>query len=115
MRTLSAVRDPGVAISTYGHHFKKASTAAGLVDSQGRAKYTPRPLRDFFASTALVNGIPIHEVSRSLGHRPIKVTVTSTDTSCPAPGSAAGKSAGADSVLTYWPVEGSVEALAARR
>ncbi|MDX2934756.1 hypothetical protein [Streptomyces ipomoeae] len=29
----------------------------------------------FFASTALANGIPIHEVSRWLGHKSIKTTV----------------------------------------
>jgi integrase len=61
--------------STDGYHFRKACTAAGLVDSQGRAKCKPRTLRDSFASTALANGIPMHEVSRWLGHRSIKVTV----------------------------------------
>ncbi|WP_249938359.1 tyrosine-type recombinase/integrase [Streptomyces mirabilis] len=61
--------------STYDYHFRKGCLAAGLVGSQGRPKYTPRTLRDFFASTALANGIPIHEVSRWLGHRSIKVTV----------------------------------------
>ncbi|MEW2632411.1 hypothetical protein AB0903_12300 [Streptomyces sp. NPDC048389] len=40
----------------------------------GRDPITDRRLRDFFASTALANGIPIHEVSRRLGHRSIKVT-----------------------------------------
>lgn len=74
-----APRDRGSGVmptaSTYDYHFRKACLAAGLVDSQGRAKYTPRTLRDFFASTALANGIPIHEVSRWLGHRSIKVTV----------------------------------------
>ncbi|MFD7289243.1 tyrosine-type recombinase/integrase [Streptomyces sp. NPDC059863] len=61
--------------STYDYHFRKGCVAAGLVGSQGRPKYTPRILRDFFASTALAHGIPIHEVSRWLGHRSIKVTV----------------------------------------
>ncbi|MFD9973916.1 tyrosine-type recombinase/integrase [Streptomyces sp. NPDC059017] len=37
--------------------------------------YTPHSLRHFFASTALAAGIPIHEVSRWLGHRSIKTTV----------------------------------------
>jgi site-specific recombinase XerD len=32
-------------------------------------------LRHFFASTALANGVLIHEVSRWLGHKPIKSTV----------------------------------------
>ncbi|MEV8412283.1 tyrosine-type recombinase/integrase [Streptomyces niveus] len=62
-------------VSTYGYHFKKACVSAGLVDVDGTAKYTPRSLRHFFASTALANGVPIHEVSRWLGHRSIKVTV----------------------------------------
>ncbi|MFD4569205.1 tyrosine-type recombinase/integrase [Streptomyces sp. NPDC058467] len=35
----------------------------------------PHGLRHFFASTALAHGIPIHEVSRWLGHRSIKTTV----------------------------------------
>ncbi|WP_098008090.1 tyrosine-type recombinase/integrase [Streptomyces sp. sk226] len=39
------------------------------------SKYTPRSLRHFFASTALANGVPIHEVSRWLGHRSVKTTV----------------------------------------
>ncbi|MFE5663931.1 tyrosine-type recombinase/integrase [Streptomyces niveus] len=60
--------------STYDYHFRKGCVAAGLVGSQGRPKYTPRILRDFFASTALAHGIPVHEVSRWLGHRSIKVT-----------------------------------------
>ncbi|WP_246144742.1 tyrosine-type recombinase/integrase [Actinacidiphila oryziradicis] len=41
----------------------------------GSPKYTPHCLRHFFASTALASGIPIHEVSRWLGHRSIKTTV----------------------------------------
>jgi hypothetical protein len=41
----------------------------------GRAKCTSRTLRDFFAPTALANGVPICDVSRQLGHRSIKVTV----------------------------------------
>ncbi len=47
--------------STYDYHFKKACKSAGLVDADGNAKYTPRSLRHFFASSALVNGVPIHE------------------------------------------------------
>ncbi|MEU0071247.1 tyrosine-type recombinase/integrase [Streptomyces sp. NPDC006332] len=74
-----APRDRGKGVmptaSTYGYHFRKGCVAAGLVGSRGRPKYTPRILRDFFASTALAHGIPIHEVSRWLGHRSIKVTV----------------------------------------
>ncbi|MFE9598957.1 tyrosine-type recombinase/integrase [Streptomyces hokutonensis] len=61
--------------STYDYHFKKACVAAGLVDTDGKAKYTPRSLRHFFASTALANGVPIHEVSRWLGHRSVKTTI----------------------------------------
>ncbi|WP_326812487.1 site-specific integrase [Streptomyces scopuliridis] len=61
--------------SSYGHHFMKACKAAGLVDANGKPKYTPHGLRHFFASTALANGIPIHEVSRWLGHKSIKTTV----------------------------------------
>ncbi|MFF1421236.1 tyrosine-type recombinase/integrase [Streptomyces sp. NPDC058280] len=41
----------------------------------GKAKYTPCGLRHFFASTALANGVPIHEVSRWLGHRSINTTI----------------------------------------
>ncbi|MFJ6483096.1 tyrosine-type recombinase/integrase [Streptomyces sp. NPDC091682] len=61
--------------TTYGYHFRKACKAAGLVDANGKPKYTPHSLRHFFASTALANGIPIHEVSRWLGHKSIKTTV----------------------------------------
>jgi integrase len=61
--------------TTYGYHFKKACKGAGLVDANGKPKYTPHALRHFFASTALANGIPIHEVSRWLGHKSIKTTV----------------------------------------
>ncbi|MFE9307356.1 tyrosine-type recombinase/integrase [Streptomyces sp. NPDC088353] len=61
--------------STYGYHFKKACVSAGLVDVDGKAKYTPSSLRHFFASTALANGVPIREVSRWLGHKSIKTTV----------------------------------------
>lgn len=62
-------------VSTYGYHFKKACLSAGLVDVDGKAKYTPGSLRHLFASTALANGVPIHEVSRWLGHRSVKTTV----------------------------------------
>lgn len=61
--------------TTYAYHFRKALTTAGIVTSDGRPKYTPHSLRHFFASTALAHGIPIHEVSRWLGHRSIKTTV----------------------------------------
>ncbi|MFC8128460.1 tyrosine-type recombinase/integrase [Streptomyces sp. NPDC057302] len=61
--------------STYGYHFKKACASADLVDVDGTAKYTPHSLRHFFASTALANGVPIHEVSRWLGHRSVKTTI----------------------------------------
>lgn len=60
---------------TYGHHFSMALKRAGLVRADGTPKYTPHSLRHFFASTALANGIPIHEVSRWLGHKSIKTTV----------------------------------------
>jgi integrase len=61
--------------TTYAYHFRKALTAAGIVTPDGRPKYTPHSLRHFFASIALAHGIPIHEVSRWLGHRSIKTTV----------------------------------------
>ncbi|WP_434595940.1 tyrosine-type recombinase/integrase [Streptomyces sp. A5-4] len=61
--------------NTYSYHFRKACKAAGLVNPDGSAKYTPHSLRHFFASTALANGVPIHEVSRWLGHKSIKTTV----------------------------------------
>jgi integrase len=61
--------------TTYAYHFRKALTIAGIVTPDGRPKYTPHSLRHFFASTALAHGIPIHEVSRWLGHRSIKTTV----------------------------------------
>ncbi|MFD6247482.1 tyrosine-type recombinase/integrase, partial [Streptomyces roseolus] len=61
--------------NTYTYHFKKACRLAGLVDADGKPKYHPHSLRHFFASTALAAGIPIHEVSRWLGHKSIKTTV----------------------------------------
>ncbi|MEU5433859.1 tyrosine-type recombinase/integrase [Streptomyces sp. NPDC020719] len=61
--------------NTYSYHFRKACKAAGLVDADGKPKYHPHSLRHFFASTALAAGIPIHEVSRWLGHKSIKTTV----------------------------------------
>ncbi|WP_234021365.1 tyrosine-type recombinase/integrase [Streptomyces sp. 142MFCol3.1] len=79
LETFFASRQPGVgvmpSIASYGYQFKKACLSAGLVDLDGSAKYTPRSLRHFFASTALANGVPIHEVSRWLGHRSVKTTV----------------------------------------
>lgn len=46
-------------------------------DSRVTAPVIGRPSlgRHFFASTALANGVPIHEVSRWLGHKSIKTTV----------------------------------------
>lgn len=79
LETFFAPRQPGAgvmpSIASYGYQFKKACLLAGLVDLDGKAKYTPRSLRHFFASTALANGVPIHEVSRWLGHRSVKTTV----------------------------------------
>lgn len=60
--------------TTYGYHWRKALTAAGLNTHDGKPRYTPHDLRHFFASTALTNGIPILEVSRWLGHKSIKIT-----------------------------------------
>ncbi|MER6358850.1 tyrosine-type recombinase/integrase [Streptomyces sp. NPDC001634] len=61
--------------TTYTYHFRKALKDAGIVKPDGSRRYTPHGLRHFFASTALVSGIPIHEVSRWLGHKSIKTTV----------------------------------------
>jgi len=61
--------------STYGYHFNKACRLAGLVDVDGKAKYTPRSLLRFFPSIALAHGVPIHEVSRWLGHRSVKTAI----------------------------------------
>ncbi len=61
--------------STFGYHCKKACVAAGVVDVDGKAKYTPGSLRHSFSSTALAKGVPIREVSRWLGHKSIKATV----------------------------------------
>ncbi|MEU1626149.1 tyrosine-type recombinase/integrase [Streptomyces sp. NPDC020096] len=54
---------------------KKVVRAADLVTPDGGPKCTPYALQHFFASAALTNGIPIHEVSRGLGHKSIKTTV----------------------------------------
>jgi integrase len=79
MEVLFAPRDRGKGTmptaTTYAHHFRQALKAAGLVTPDGSPKYTPHCLRHFFASTALASGVPIHEVSRWLGHRSIKTTV----------------------------------------
>ncbi|MFB6568509.1 tyrosine-type recombinase/integrase [Streptomyces noursei] len=79
MEVLFAPRDRGKGImptaNTYAYHFRKALKAAGIVKPDGSPKYTPHGLRHFFASTALAHGIPIHEVSRWLGHKSIKTTV----------------------------------------
>ncbi|MGW2987414.1 tyrosine-type recombinase/integrase [Streptomyces goshikiensis] len=79
LETFFAPRQPGAgvmpSIASYGYQFKKACLSAGLVDLDGNAKFTPRSLRHFFASTALANGVPIHEVARWLGHRSVKTTV----------------------------------------
>lgn len=40
-----------------------------------RRSTQPRSLRHFFASRALAKGVPIHEVSRWLGHRSVKTTI----------------------------------------
>ncbi|MCD9904296.1 tyrosine-type recombinase/integrase [Streptomyces sp. MT29] len=69
-------RSKGVmpTVTTYIYHFQKACVSAGLVDVDGKAKCTPGSLRHFFASTALANSVPIHEVSRWLGHRSVNTT-----------------------------------------
>ncbi|MEU5060178.1 MULTISPECIES: hypothetical protein [unclassified Streptomyces] len=54
--------------------------------------YPPHCVRHFFASGALGHGIPVHEVSRWLGHRSIKTTADIYGTSSPPPGNAAGRS-----------------------
>ncbi|GHJ35472.1 site-specific integrase [Streptomyces sp. TS71-3] len=61
--------------NTYTYHFRKALKDVGVVKPDGSPKYTPHCLRHFFASTALAASIPIHEVSRWLGHKSIKTTV----------------------------------------
>ncbi|WP_461007732.1 site-specific integrase [Streptomyces capparidis] len=63
------------SIASYSYQFKKACLLAGLVDLDGKAKYTPRSLRHFFASIALANSVPIHEVSRWLWDRSVKTAV----------------------------------------
>lgn len=41
----------------------------------GLPEYKPHDLRHKWATTTLTHGVSIHEVSRWLGHRSIKVTV----------------------------------------
>ncbi|EKX60095.1 tyrosine-type recombinase/integrase [Streptomyces ipomoeae] len=77
--------------TAYAYHFKKALKATGLVRADGKPQYTPQGLRHFLASTALANGVPIHEVSRRLGHKSIRTTVD-IYSSHPMPGAAAGRS-----------------------
>ncbi|RJQ79935.1 site-specific integrase [Pseudonocardiaceae bacterium YIM PH 21723] len=73
--------------STIAHWWAKASKAAGLVDHEGKPLFHPHGLRHFFASTALTNLVPIHEVSRWLGHKSIKTTVDVYGHLVPASGS----------------------------
>ncbi|MFJ5954033.1 tyrosine-type recombinase/integrase [Streptomyces noursei] len=61
--------------TTYGPDFRRAVRAAGLLGRDRAPRYTPHTLRHFFASTALAHGVPLHEVSRWLGHTSIKTTV----------------------------------------
>ncbi|MCE4942937.1 tyrosine-type recombinase/integrase [Streptomyces albulus] len=61
--------------TTYGPHFRRAVRAAGLLGRDRTPQYTPDTLRHFFASTALAHEVPLHEVSRWLGHTSIKTTV----------------------------------------
>ncbi|MER6308254.1 tyrosine-type recombinase/integrase [Streptomyces sp. NPDC001657] len=61
--------------TTYGPDFRRAVRAVGLLGRDRTPKYTPHTLRHFFASTALAHGVPVHEVSRWLGHTSIKTTV----------------------------------------
>ncbi|PJJ04229.1 phage integrase family protein [Streptomyces sp. 2333.5] len=61
--------------TTYGPDFRRAVRAAGLLGRDRTPTYTPHTLRHFFASTALAHGVPVHEVSRWLGHTSIKTTV----------------------------------------
>lgn len=42
---------------------------------RGLKNFTPHDLRHKWATVALSNGVPIHEVSRWMGHRSITVTV----------------------------------------
>lgn len=60
---------------SFYYQWKTALAEAGLVDDEGKAKYTPHSLRHFFASTALHNRCSLVEVSRWLGHSSIQVTV----------------------------------------
>ncbi|MGW2404485.1 tyrosine-type recombinase/integrase [Streptomyces sp. NPDC001739] len=61
--------------TTYGPDFRWAVRAAGLLGRDRTPQYTPHTLHHFFASTALAHGVPVHEVSRWLGHTSIKTTV----------------------------------------
>lgn len=61
--------------TTYGADFRPAVRAAGFLGRDRASRYTPHTLRHFFASIALAHGVPLHEVSRWLGHASIKTTV----------------------------------------
>ncbi|MGW2742442.1 tyrosine-type recombinase/integrase [Streptomyces sp. NPDC001450] len=87
--------------TTYAYHFKKALKDAAIVKPDGSPKCTPHGLRQFFASTAHAAGIPIHEVSRRLGHESIKTTVDVYGISSPPHGTAAGPSCRLPSVRIH--------------
>lgn len=60
--------------ATFDKNFGRAQVSIGLVDSAGKALFTPHDLRHYFASTAISDGVPLMEVSRWLGHRSIQIT-----------------------------------------
>jgi len=62
-------RHKHVTRRTYQQDFERAAAKAGLPP-----EFIPHTLRHCYASTALVCGIPITEVSRWLGHKSIEVT-----------------------------------------
>ncbi|MFI1307636.1 tyrosine-type recombinase/integrase [Streptomyces sioyaensis] len=77
--------------TTYGPDFRRAVRAAGLLGRDRTPRYTPHTLRHFFASTALANEVPLHEVSRWLGTRRSRRRSTFTGTCCPPRGSVGGR------------------------
>ncbi len=73
--------DRGTAVSYDALHYQwaKLCLRAGLVDSEGRPRYTPHQLRHTLGSELIAQGQRVEIVQRVLGHRDIRSTLGYTE------------------------------------
>lgn len=69
------VRGGGHAYSVHGQYWKQLMRGAGLVEAEGRPRFTPHALRHAAVPLLVEHGVPLLEIARLVGHKALDLTI----------------------------------------